>query len=169
MATDRYEFETTWWNYNFSQLYMTFWIALATVGVNLLLDWTMPTDGGGGIRRILGWIAGVVVITMGGVVVRWFKVRLFGGRRPWIVIEPKGRIVADLPQAGKEEWHWSEVGPVRIKGRILMPRIEVTLMREGILKAYKQIDYYLFPPEQRREIIALLKRAANENGGGPAA
>ncbi len=167
MATDRYEFETTWWNYNFSELYLAVTGTAVAVVAALLAGWGLPQ---GGVQSTLfSLVLGALVSFLAPMFFKWIHVGLFGGRRPWLMVEPGKSIVARLPQREQEEFGWHEIEAVRIRGRYLFPRIEVTVSRKGLRPKRWNIDYYLFPPEQRREIIALLKRAANENRGGSVA
>jgi len=151
----KYEFTTTRWQYLFNSavknLEISFITAIGAVVANLvngLFSQEISINVGQIILTFMLMMLGISVFSVG---YYWVKIKLLKSNLPTLVIDDNGILLDELGE--KKEFSWSEVTGIAVQGFFK----KIIRLNENKRSTIYVIDYYLFEPEQRVEILRLLE------------
>ncbi len=148
----RYEFVTTWWQYRFSQAIKYIEFAFLSLLGAVLVDLVLPApEQGTRAGLYIAPLVSTVAIWLTSLLYMRVRLALFSAPLPTLSIDEKGVRLDHLP-GESQQFSWSEISDVRVRGRFR----KMIHLNENRRSSIYRIEYYLFPPEQREEILRLL-------------
>jgi len=157
---EKYEFTTTRWQYLFNSsvknVEISFITAIGAVFANLVMGLFSQEVSISIGQTVVTFIFMMFFISVFSVGYFWVKITLFKSNLPTLVIDDDGVSLDDFGE--KKEFSWNEVTKITVQGIFK----KIIRLNENKGSAIYVIDYYLFEPEKRVEILRLL----NSRAGG---
>ncbi len=154
---NKFEFITTRNQYLFSVAVKNIEILFLTLAGATFINLLFITDGNFGLlTTLISACFMAIFIFIFSAVYMHIKLDYFKAELPKLTINDSGVYIDEFGQ--KQEFLWPEITNVNVKGFFR----KMIKLNENKRSANYQIEYYLFSPEQRRKIIAILKSEAGK-------
>ena len=157
---NRYEFVTTRWQYLFNTPVKNIEISLITaVGaglVNLVMGVFSHEANLDVIKTTMTFLFTVVFISIFTLIYYWVKIKFLNSELPKILIDEQGIVLNEFGEIKK--FRRDEITKISVKGYFN----KIIHWTENKRSSIYILDYYLFEPEQRVKILALLNLLVGE-------